>query len=107
MLNYKTGLDFAKSKDKNDPIASYREQFHIPKDKNGDDIIYMTGNSLGLQPKSTHAYVEQELKDWAELGVDGHTHGKNPWLHYHELLTENMAAIVAVSYTHLTLPTKA
>ncbi|MCC1483961.1 kynureninase [Winogradskyella immobilis] len=94
MLNYKTGLDFAKSKDKNDPIASYRELFHIPKDKNGDDIIYMTGNSLGLQPKSTHAYVEQELKDWAELGVDGHTHGKNPWLHYHELLTENMATIV-------------
>ena len=94
MSNYKTDLDFAKTKDKNDPLAIYKQQFHIPKDKDGNDLIYMTGNSLGLQPKSTHAYVEQELKDWAELGVDGHTHGKNPWLHYHEFLTENMANIV-------------
>ena len=94
MFKYKTGLDFAKSKDKEDPLATYRQQFHIPTDSNGQSLIYMTGNSLGLQPKTTQAYIDQELKDWAELGVDGHTHGKNPWLHYHEFLTENMADIV-------------
>lgn len=94
MFNYKTGLDFAKSKDNKDSLASYRKQFHIPKGKDGNDLIYMTGNSLGLQPKSTQDYINQELKDWAELGVDGHTHGKNPWLSYHELLTDSMAKIV-------------
>lgn len=54
----------------------------------------MTGNSLGLQPKITKDYIQQELNDWATLGVEGHTEGKNPWLHYHEFLTETMADIV-------------
>lgn len=94
MSKYKTGLEFAKTLDKADPLAIYRQQFHIPTDKEGRSLVYMTGNSLGLQPKATKAYIDQELKDWAELGVDGHTHGKNPWLSYHELLTENMANIV-------------
>ena len=66
----------------------------MPKDKNGNELIYMTGNSLGLQPKSTKDYINQELNDWANLGVEGHTEGKNPWLHYHEYLTETMADIV-------------
>jgi len=54
----------------------------------------MTGNSLGLQPKSTKDYINQELKDWANLGVEGHTQAKNPWLPYHEFLTESMANLV-------------
>ncbi|GAL68917.1 kynureninase [Jejuia pallidilutea] len=54
----------------------------------------MTGNSLGLQPKQTRAYVNQELEDWANLGVEGHFEAKNPWLSYHEFLTEPMADIV-------------
>src|SRR5690606_18112834 len=54
----------------------------------------MTGNSLGLQPKATKDYVRQELEDWANLGVEGHTDAKNPWIHYHEFLTENMAKVV-------------
>ena len=54
----------------------------------------MTGNSLGLQPRATKDYISQELEDWANLGVDGHTHAKHPWLHYHEFLTENMAKVV-------------
>jgi kynureninase len=94
VFKYKTDLEFAKTLDKTDPLATYRQQFHIPKDKEERPLVYMTGNSLGLQPKATKAYIDQELKDWAELGVDGHTHGKNPWLSYHELLTENMATIV-------------
>ena len=94
MSNYKLGLDFALEQDKKDPLAKYRSQFHIPKDINGNDLIYMTGNSLGLQPKSTKQYVNQELEDWANLGVEGHTEAKKPWLHYHEFLTESMAKIV-------------
>lgn len=94
MSNYKTGFDFAKQQDEIDKLKSFREQFHMPKDKNGNELIYMTGNSLGLQPKSTKDYINQELNDWANLGVEGHTEGKNPWLHYHEYLTETMADIV-------------
>ena len=34
------------------------------------------------------------LKDWAELGVEGHFHAKNPWMPYHRLLTEQTAELV-------------
>ena len=63
MTNFKLGLDFAKQLDKNDTLASYRNQFHIPKDINGNDLIYLCGNSLGLQPKNTKNYLNQELED--------------------------------------------
>lgn len=94
MSDYKLGIDYAKQQDKTDELATYRERFYIPVDEAGKDLIYFTGNSLGLQPKSTKSYIEQELNDWATLGVEGHTEGKNPWLHYHEFLTVNMAKIV-------------
>lgn len=94
LSNYKLGLEFAIQLDQNDELSSFRNQFHIPKDKNGNELIYMTGNSLGLQPKSTKDYINQELEDWANLGVEGHTDAKNPWLRYHEYLTESMANIV-------------
>jgi kynureninase len=88
------GLHYAQTQDQNDPLAAYKSQFHIPKDNKGNDLIYMTGNSLGLQPKQTKAYIEQELDDWANLGVEGHTEAKNPWMPYHEFLTDSMAKIV-------------
>ena len=93
-MNYQDTLQFAIQLDNEDNIAHFRNRFHIPKDKNGKDWLYFTGNSLGLQPKSTSAYINQELKDWAELGVEGHFEAKNPWLNYHEYLTEKMAKIV-------------
>ena len=94
LSDYKLGLDYALDQDRKDELKSYRNQFHIPKDKHGDAWIYMTGNSLGLQPKQTKAYVNQELEDWANLGVEGHFDAKNPWLAYHEFLTESMAKVV-------------
>lgn len=80
--------------DQNDPLASYRNAFHIPKEDNGKNWLYFTGNSLGLQPKSTKLAIDQELNDWAKLGVEGHFKAKNPWMPYHEFLTESMAKIV-------------
>lgn len=94
MSNHQLGLEYAKHQDQNDVLASYRSRFHIPKDNQGKELIYMTGNSLGLQPKSTKDYINQELEDWARLGVEGHINAKHPWLHYHEFLTENMANVV-------------
>ena len=57
-------------------------------------MVYFTGNSLGLQPKRTKEYIQQELDDWAKWGVEGHFHAKNPWFSYHEILTEQAAKIV-------------
>lgn len=91
---YQNTLDYAKSRDNQDSLSHFRRKFHIPKDKNGEDIIYLCGNSLGLQPKLTSEYLRKELDAWAEFGVDGHTEGKHPWMPYHEFLTENMAKIV-------------
>ena len=94
MIDYQLGLDYAIQQDALDSLSHYRQQFHIPKDKNGNELIYLCGNSLGLQPKSTKNYINQELEDWANLGVEGHTEAKNPWLPYHEFLTEASAKLV-------------
>lgn len=93
-INYNTDKSFAQDSDAKDPLKSYRDRFYIPKNKKGEDVIYFAGNSLGLQPKTVRAYVEQELKDWETLGVEGHTEAKNPWLPYHEFLTEQTAELV-------------
>lgn len=84
----------ARELDQQDPLAAYRDRFHIPLHSDGKECIYLCGNSLGLQPKSVRQYVEQELKDWELLGVEGHMHARNPWLPYHEFLAESTARLV-------------
>ncbi len=91
---YQATLAYAKEQDKQDPLQRFREKFHIPKDNQGNDIVYLCGNSLGLQPKNTQKYIQEELDDWAKLGVEGHTEAKHPWMPYHEFLTNAMAKIV-------------
>ena len=85
---------FAANLSSSDPLASYRERFHLPKNPDGSDAMYLCGHSLGLQPKTARAYVEQEMKDWERLGVEGHFHARNPWMPYHELLTTSTARLV-------------
>jgi kynureninase len=85
---------FALRKDADDPLASYREQFHIPRRPDGSPLIYFCGNSLGLQPKPARSLIEQELDDWARLGVDGHFKEQTPWYSYHELFRESGARLV-------------
>jgi kynureninase len=93
-----TGFDvsaeFAAQMDARDPLRSYRDRFHIPKAPDGSDSVYFVGHSLGLQPKTARAYVEQELADWEKLGVEGHFRAKHPWLPYHRMLTDHAARIV-------------
>lgn len=93
-MNFINNLEFAKELDQKDELKSYRDKFHFPLDKNGNKTIYFTGNSLGLQPKQTSEYINQELNDWAKYGVEGHFNAKNPWMPYHEFLTEKLANIV-------------
>jgi len=94
LMTYQNSLDYAKQLDQEDPISYLRKEFHIPRDKDGKEWLYFTGNSLGLQPKITSKYIEQELNDWANFGVEGHFEAKNPWLSYHELLADAMAKVV-------------
>lgn len=91
---FQTTPEFAAALDAADPLSSFRERFHIPTDSSGNTAVYFTGNSLGLQPRTVRGYIEQELDDWARLGVEGHLHAKNPWLPYHEFVTEPMARVV-------------
>ncbi|MFZ0522016.1 MAG: kynureninase [Candidatus Acidiferrales bacterium] len=91
---FETGRDFAIEMDARDPLAAYRDRFHIPNALDGADCVYLCGHSLGLQPKTTRGYIERELEDWAKLGVEGHFHAHNPWMPYHELLAAPTARLV-------------
>jgi kynureninase len=93
-MNFSTGEDFAKELDAKDPLRGFREKFHLPLGKNGCPLIYFAGNSLGLMPKSAKQVVEQELDDWATLGVGAHLEAKTPWYSYHEALREPMARLI-------------
>lgn len=93
-MKYQNTLAHALQLDREDPLSEIRQKFHIPKDSFGNEWLYFTGNSLGLQPKQTQHYIQQELDDWAKLGVEGHFEAQNPWLSYHEFLTDKMAKIV-------------
>ncbi len=91
---FRYDLAFAREMDAADPLATYRARFLFPKKREGRDCLYFCGNSLGLQPRAAQAYIEQELRDWAELGVEGHFHARHPWLPYHEFVTEQTARLV-------------
>lgn len=93
-MKFTTGPSFAKKCDNADALKSYRDRFLIPKNKNGSDVIYFAGNSLGLQPKTVRENIEQELSDWEKFAVEGHQLAKNPWLPYHEFLTDGTAKLV-------------
>ena len=86
-------LEFALQFDKSDELSDYRQRFLIPT-VNGKDVLYFTGNSLGLQPKSVKSHLIQELDDWAKFGVEGHFEAKNPWVSYHKILSEPFARLV-------------
>ena len=93
-MQFSDNEDFAKQLDAQDSLHVLRGKFHLPLQKNGDPLIYFAGNSLGLMPKSAREIVEQELDDWAKLGVDAHLKGKTPWYSYHETLREPASRLV-------------
>ncbi|GLX78803.1 kynureninase [Thalassotalea insulae] len=95
-MNFENSLAFAKQQDAQDTLAEYRERFHHPV-IDGKQVLYFTGNSLGLAPKSAKDYVNAELDDWAKWGVEGHFHATNPWVSYHEILTPAMAELVGAN----------
>ena len=85
---------FAYRLDAGDPLHSFRDQFLLPRRPDWAPLIYLCGHSLGLQPAAARSLVEQELDDWAQLGVEGHFRGRTPWYGYHETLRDSGARLV-------------
>ena len=93
MSHFENTLAHAQQLDVQDPLKSFREKFYFP-NFHENTVRYFTGNSLGLQPKSTREYIIEELDAWAKYGVEGHFLAKKPWFAYHENLTEKAAKVV-------------
>ncbi len=89
------------ARDAKDPLALFAAEFHHPFDVNGRKNVYLSGHSLGLQPKAASDYVQQELADWQRLGVLGHHEGKRPWIGYHEAIAGPLAALVGARETEV------
>ncbi len=80
--------------DRDDFLALFRNEFHMPVREDGSTEIYLTGHSLGLQPTRTESYLREELESWRRRAVRGHFEGEHPWMPYHHFLAEPMAALV-------------
>lgn len=93
MIEFEDSFDFAQQLDSADPLRSFRSEFLIPKHQ-GEEIIYLCGNSLGLQPKSAQNYLQAQLDQWQNLAVEGWFEGQTPWMTYHKELQQLLALIV-------------
>jgi len=94
MTDFHATPEFAQSMTAADPLTAFRERFYFSKSADGAECTYLCGHSLGLQPKTARAYIEQEMKVWELLGVAGHFHARQPWVTYSKLLTEQTARLV-------------
>jgi len=83
----------ALQRDASDPLAHFVDEFHLPKHRDGAPLTYLCGHSLGLQPKSAARWIEEELDSWAAGGVLAHHDARRPWIPYHRLLSEPLAAL--------------
>ncbi|WP_396188736.1 kynureninase [Flavobacterium sp.] len=92
-MNFINSREFAQQLDAQDELAAYKNEFIFPQ-HNGKNVIYFTGNSLGLQPKRTKAYVDEVMNDWANMAVEGHFFSKKPWWDYHERFCGPLSKIV-------------
>ncbi|MFD0862656.1 kynureninase [Sungkyunkwania multivorans] len=101
-MQFENTLEFARKLDAEDNLKKYREEFHFPK-VNDEQVIYFTGNSLGLQPKRTKKYIDEVMTDWKELAVEGHFYAEKPWWDYHERLAAPLAKIVGAKTNEVTV----
>lgn len=101
-MTFQNTLEFAEKLDADDQLRKYRDEFHFPK-VDGKEVIYFTGNSLGLQPKRTQGYIDEVMTDWKELAVEGHFHAEKPWWDYHERLAAPLAKVVGAKTEEITV----
>lgn len=92
-IHYEYSEAFARKMDEKDSLKEFRLKFYFP-EVNGQEALYFCGNSLGLQPKTTEAYIKKELDNWARLAVDGHFYGEDAWYHVRKKSKPALGAIV-------------
>lgn len=92
-MQFDSSLGFALQMDQQDPLRTFRSRFLIPKHQ-GEEIIYLCGNSLGLQPKDARVYLNEQLDNWENLAVEGWFEGDSPWMTYHKELQQLLAPIM-------------
>jgi kynureninase len=92
-MKYDTSPAFALAADDTDPLRGFRARFAIPRDSKGEELLYLAGHSLGAMPLAARDAINEELDDWARLGVFGHEEARRPWIPYHENLTAGLCAL--------------
>lgn len=102
-VQFEDALDYAKAQDVSDPLAHFRPQFHFPKQADGSPIIYLCGNSLGLQPRLAQQLMQDEMDVWKELAVEGHFKAERPWMTYHEEFSRQLSPIVGALPKEITV----
>ncbi|MES2812598.1 MAG: kynureninase [Bacteroidota bacterium] len=101
-MSFQNTLEFAQQLDAQDELKAYRSEFIFPQ-HNNKNVIYFTGNSLGLQPKRAKKYVEDVMNDWANLAVEGHFYAEKPWWDYQERFAEPLSKIVGAKSSEVTV----
>lgn len=101
-MSFQNTREFARRLDSEDVLSHYRDEFLFPQ-HNGKNVIYFTGNSLGLQPKRTKKYVDDIMNDWANLAVEGHFFAEKPWWDYQERFAEPLSKIVGAKPSEVTV----
>ena len=94
--------EFALELDSKDDLSVFRDEFIFPK-HNEKNVIYFTGNSLGLQSKRSRKYVDEVMDDWASLAVEGHFHANKPWWDYHERFAHPLGKLVGAKPSEITV----
>lgn len=90
---FENSLDYARHRDATDPLRGFRDRFHVPR-QNDREVVYLVGNSLGLQPKILRGVLDAELAMWATQGVEGWFANGQAWYHCHEWAKESLGRLV-------------
>ena len=101
-MTFQNTREFAQQLDTKDELQHYRNEFLFPQ-HNGKNVIYFTGNSLGLQPKRTKKYVDDVMNDWSNMAVEGHFYAEKPWWDYHERFANPLSKLVGAKPSEVTV----
>jgi len=93
----RTDREHADAQDAMDELRAWHDRFVLPHDVTGRELVYLCGHSLGAQPVLAAEYVEEVMRDWRSLAVDGHFEATHPWTTYHERFAPALARLVGAS----------
>lgn len=97
-----TDFSFAQEQDRKDELAHFRDKFYIPQYQN-KDVIYLCGNSLGLQPKNVAQAITVELEKWQKYGVEGHFVGEQAWWQFRKPIKPMLAKLVGAAASEVAI----